>query len=274
MLREAPDHASFTDVDYICIAADLLAEMMSELESLNAANRGHAVAMAAVANDVRQKLRKLLRTVEQLTSTQDPIRGAELSKRAKALILALATEMEESAAFPERDYRQFSPSPYCFEICSLLGQLKIDWQPVAAGKQLKLDVSVVDCLVQSDQRLLAVILNNLVGNAVTHTARGGVTLASIVAGSSLILMICDTGPGISDEDLRRSFNFSSSYGQLNGDLGLRLSIAREIAKMLGHEFDISTGMNFGTCIRLHVPLAVGQEYNLSTQGPPQAWASL
>jgi signal transduction histidine kinase len=36
---------------------------------------------------------------------------------------------------------------------------------------------------------------------------------------------------------------------------LGLSIARKTAELLGHEFNITTGLNRGTCIRLHVPLA-------------------
>ena len=256
MFADAPGNAAATDIDYICVAADLLSEIMSELESLKATNRRCALAMATAGQELRQKLHALLRTVEQLNSTRHHARGSELSQRAKALIQRLAAGLEELALLAEQDHRQASPSLYCFEISSLLAQITSDWEVHATAKQLKFSFSVVECLVKSDQRLLAVILDNIVGNAVTHTVRGGVTVAPIISGPSLILMVSDTGPGISAEDIRRSFNFSSRYGLLNEGTGLGLSIARKTAEVLGHEFDISTGMNFGTCVRLHVPLVL------------------
>ena len=256
MFADAPGSAAATDIDYICVAADLLSEMMSELESLKATNRRCALAMATAGHDLRQKLHTLLGTVDQLNSNHDPVRGSELTQSAKALIQRLAAGLEELALLAEQDHRQATPAPYCFEISPLLGQIKSDWEAHAAAKQLKFNFSVVECLVRSDQRLLAVILNNIVGNAITHTVRGGVTVAPIIAGPSVILTVSDTGPGISDEDIRRSYNFSSRYGLLNEGMGLGLSIARKTAEVLGHEFDISTGLNFGTCVRLHVPLVL------------------
>jgi two-component system, sensor histidine kinase len=109
--------------------------------------------------------------------------------------------------------------------------------------------------VESDPHLLGVIMNNVVGNAVRHTAEGAVTVASTVQGPFVILSVSDTGPGISQEDLRRSFSFSSRLGGLGKGMGLGLSIARKSAEVLGHEFEVSTAPSCGTCIRLHVPLA-------------------
>jgi two-component system sensor histidine kinase ChiS len=109
--------------------------------------------------------------------------------------------------------------------------------------------------VESNRRLLAVIMNNVVGNAVRHTTQGEVTVASAIRGKHLILAVSDTGPGISEEDLRRSFSLCSRIGGLNGGMGLGLSIARKTAEILGHEFEVLTSLNAGTCVRLYIPLA-------------------
>jgi signal transduction histidine kinase len=251
----------FTDVDYICVATDLLTKMMSELHSLQVNNRRLTLAMATAGHDLRQRLHALLGTVELLTSTQDAVRNAALSRRAKSLIFRLAQELEQLAYQAERDHRQTAPPSHCFVISTLLAEIKSDWQSVAAGKHLEFNVVDADFLVESDRRLLAVILNNLVGNAVKHTIQGGVLVTSMVEREFLVLSVSDTGPGISDEDMRRSYNFTSRCASLNEGMGLGLSIARRTAELLGHKFDVSTGSNIGTCVRLYVPLAAHRAYN-------------
>jgi two-component system, sensor histidine kinase len=250
-----------TDIDYICVATDLLSKMMSELQSLELNNRRLTLTMASAGHDLRQRLHILLGTVELLTSTEDEVRCAELGQRAKSLIFRLAGELEQLAFQAERDGRRAGSSAHCFAISKLLGDIKNDWESEAAAKCLRFSVDQADCVVESDERLLAVIMNNVVGNAVKHTALGGVTVASAIEGPSLIVAVSDTGPGISDEDLRRSFSLSSRMGGLNEGMGLGLSIARKTAEILGHEFEVSTGMHGGTCVRLHVPVAAHRKYD-------------
>lgn len=245
----------FADADYICVATDLLSKMMSERESLEVVNRRITLAMAAAGHDLRQRLHILWGTVELLTSTKDEVRSAELNQRAKSLIFRLAGELEQLALQAERENCPCIPSPQRFVISSLLGQVKNDWEPEAAGKFLRFSIDQADYLVESDPHLLSVIMNNIVGNAVKHTAEGAVTVASAVEGRFVILSVSDTGPGISQEDLRRSSSFCSRPGGLNAGMGLGLSIARKSAAALGHEFEVSSSPGGGTCIRLCVPLA-------------------
>jgi two-component system, sensor histidine kinase len=252
MLVQAPQ---LPDTDYICIAADLLTEMISELQSLKLNSRRLTLAMATAGHDLRQRLHALFGTVELLASSQDSVRRAELCQRAKSLILRLATELEQLAVQAELDCGHAAPSTHCFVVGSVLQQIKSDWESEATAKHLEFSVTQVDCLVKSDQRLLAVIMHNVVGNAVRHTNQGAVTVSSSIEGRFVMLAVSDTGPGISNDDLHRSFSFSPRVGGLNEGMRLGLSIARKTAEMLGHEFNITTTLNSGTCIRLFVPLA-------------------
>jgi hypothetical protein len=49
MLGQAPQ---VTNIDYICVAADLLTKMMSELQSLQVNNRRLTLAMATAGHDL------------------------------------------------------------------------------------------------------------------------------------------------------------------------------------------------------------------------------
>jgi signal transduction histidine kinase len=255
MSLHALSSRQFTDADYVCVAAHVLAKMMSEHESLEVSNQRITLAMAAAGHDLRQRLHMLLGTVEILASAEDELRKTQLRQRAKSLIFRLAGELEQLALQAQCEHNRASPSPQCVLISTVLGRLIDDWGSAAAAKHLRFRVDQADLTVESDPHLLAVILNNVVGNAITHTAEGGVTVAHTIEGPLLVIAVSDTGPGISEEHLRRSFSLSCRLGRLNEGMGLGLSIARKSAEMLGHEFEVSTVLTGGTCVRLYVPLA-------------------
>ena len=246
---------SFTEVDYICVATNLLTTMMSELRTLQVNNHRLTLAMATTGHDLRGRLQTLMGMVDLLSASRDTIRSAELCRRAKLLIYRFAQELEHLAYQAEKPPEHAAPSTYSFLISTLLAKVRNDWQLIAEQKHLAFNVVETDCLVESDQRLLAVILDNVVGNAVRHTPQGGVLVATRVEQQLLVLTISDTGPGISVEDLHRSHTFNVRSGGLHQGMGLGLSIARKTAELLGHRFDVTTGAHLGTCIRLYVPLA-------------------
>jgi signal transduction histidine kinase len=255
MPTRAANNQPVFEPDFVCVASDLLSKMSYKLQSLEANNQRLKLAMTTAGHDLRQRLHLLLGTVELLTSTPERSRSLELSQRAKSVIFRLAGELEHLAEQAERADNRDAPAAHEFAISSVMEQTKVDWESQAAAKNLKFLVAHQNCLVESDQRLLTVIMNNLVGNAVRHTVRGGVTVSSAIEGQCLIISVLDTGPGISDEDIRRSFAFSSRLRGFHEGLGLGLSIARKTAEILGHEFAVSTGRKGGTCVRLYVPLA-------------------
>jgi signal transduction histidine kinase len=247
--------SQFTQIDYICVAAGLLENMMSEFDALKINNQRLTLAMASAGHDLRNRLHTLLGTVEMLTTAHDAVRTAQLSQRARSLIFRLAQELEELARQAEKDYPYSAPVTHRFAISSLLGQVKTEWECEAQSKQLRFSVAQPDCLVQSDKRLLTTIMDNVVGNAIRYTSQGRVSVESTIEGQFLILAVTDTGPGISQDDLHRSLRFSSRSGGEKEGMGLGLCIARKSAELLGHAFDVTTAPNCGTCVRLHLPLA-------------------
>jgi signal transduction histidine kinase len=245
----------FTEVDYVCVSTNLMTKMMSELQSLRVHNQWLTLGLATAGHDLRGRLQTLMGTIELLSVSRDALRTADLSRRAKSMILRLAQELEQLAYQAEKPAEHAVPSTYSFLLSSLLAKLRNDWQPIAERKYLAFNVVETDCIVESDQRLLGVILDNVVGNAVRHTLQGGVLVATQIEQELLVLTVSDTGPGISAQDLQRSHSFNARCGGLDQGMGLGLCIARKTAELLGHRFDVSTGAHLGTCIRLYVPLA-------------------
>jgi signal transduction histidine kinase len=243
------------EIDYICIAADLLQRMMSELKCLETNNSRLTLAMASAGHDLRQRLHALLRTVDLLTSADDATVAADLNTKAKALIHRLAGELEQLVFHAGRDHRVPAPPKHCFDISLVLNQIERDWLDEAAAKRLHFEVAPTEAVVESDRSLLGAIMNNIVGNAVRYTACGEVRLDSTIEDQYLVLAVKDTGPGIPDAELRLSYGGSPGMRELSAGLGQGLSIARRAAEALGHNLAVVTAPDRGTCVRLYVPLA-------------------
>jgi signal transduction histidine kinase len=215
------------------------------------------LAMAIAGHDLRQRLHSLLGTIELLKLSEDSDRTAKLNRRAKSLIHRLADELGRLAFGTRHDPATSCPPAACrFSIASLSEQLRTDWEDEAIAKQLRFSIDSGDYPVESDPRLLASIMDNLVGNAVKHTNHGGIIVALTNEGRHVIWSVTDTGPGISEHALRSSLGVAPRSDASNAGMGLGLSIARKTADLLGHPLVIDTAPNRGTSIRIELPLAI------------------
>jgi hypothetical protein len=86
-----------SEIVYICIAADLLRQMMTELQRAELDNSSLAPTIAAARHDIRQRLDLLLATIESLVAAENQTRATDLGRRAKLMIYRLAGEIEQLA---------------------------------------------------------------------------------------------------------------------------------------------------------------------------------
>ncbi len=94
--------------------------------------------------------------------------------------------------------------------------------------------------------MLRTVLNNLVRNAIHHTAEGEIKLVIRPAGFE----ICDTGPGISPSDKQSIFKpfYRGESGSRNGlGLGLGLSLVHRICQREQWSITVSDNIPVGCC---------------------------
>ncbi|MEV6240584.1 ATP-binding protein [Lentzea sp. NPDC051838] len=107
-----------------------------------------------------------------------------------------------------------------------------------------------------DPRRLDVIVANLVGNALRHGAPP-VTVTLYVEGSSLVIMVADSGPGLPDKVLphvfARFYKADSARGRSEGS-GLGLAIAWENARLHGGTLTAANRPGGGALFTLKLPL--------------------
>ncbi|MBL8558654.1 MAG: hybrid sensor histidine kinase/response regulator [Hyphomonadaceae bacterium] len=107
--------------------------------------------------------------------------------------------------------------------------------------------------VRTDPVLLGQILSNLVANAVLHGGGARVTAQEI--GQFAEIVIADDGPGIPEDEHGRIFEEFERLDKRGGGLGLGLTIARHLARLLDISLELDSAPGDGTRFTLRVPLA-------------------
>jgi signal transduction histidine kinase len=112
-------------------------------------------------------------------------------------------------------------------------------EPLAGEKRITLQAEIPRGLPPGwgDERRIAQVLVNLVGNAIKFTDAGEVSIRALTSDESLLVAVRDTGSGISEADQERIFDefqqADSSSSRRKGGTGLGLSIAKRIIEMHG-----------------------------------------
>lgn len=155
----------------------------------------------------------------------------------------------------------FSLLPEPFEIEPLIEQCcdMVRLKAEETNIDVQRDVSTDLVEVVADKRALKQILINLVSNAVKFTpANGRVRISARPEGTSLALVIEDTGIGIRSSDLARIgdpfFQAQSAYDRTYEGTGLGLSVVRGLVGLHGGEITVESSPDDGTRITVKLPL--------------------
>ncbi len=138
-------------------------------------------------------------------------------------------------------------------------------ESLAAEKRLALKVSVPPDLppAKGDERRLAQVLLNLVGNAIKFTEEGEVRVQAAVSDGGFVVSVADTGLGIAEADQQKIFEeFQQADGsstRKKGGTGLGLSIAKRIIELHGGRLWVESKPGAGSTFRFTVPVRVERQ---------------
>ncbi len=133
-------------------------------------------------------------------------------------------------------------------------------EPLAGEKRIALRSEISPDLPSGwgDERRIAQVLLNLVGNAIKFTDAGEVSVRACVVDHSLLVAVKDTGSGISEADQGRIFDefqqADSSSIRRKGGTGLGLSIAKQIIEMHGGCIWVESTFGEGSTFSFTLPI--------------------
>jgi signal transduction histidine kinase len=145
------------------------------------------------------------------------------------------------------------------DLAEILSEAAENACPAASAKNISLHVSADPAPeVLADRPQILRVADNLVANAVKFTPEGGsVHLAARREGTTAILEVADTGPGIAPADQPELFNRfyrgQNAIAQAIPGSGLGLAISRVIAEAHGGEIQLESSPGAGSTFRLALP---------------------
>src|SRR5262249_26377310 len=179
-----------------------VAERTRELEFANTAKSRF---LAVASHDLRHPLHALGLFVAQL---RIPLKSSERTKmieRAYAAVREMTEMFNSLLDISKLDAGTLAPKITDFPIARLLQKVETTFDQAARENGLRLRVIRSGAWVRSDAMLLERILLNLVSNAVRYTSHGGIIVGCRRRGDMLRVEVCDSGPGIPENQKQNIF---------------------------------------------------------------------
>jgi predicted ATPase/signal transduction histidine kinase len=241
---------------------DALAEVQrlkADLEAENTYLRRDLI--ANVSHDLRTPLVSMRGYLEVLAT-----RGESLDAEQRRQYLGIAVRQSERLAslvdelfeLAKLDFKGMAPSREPFAFAELAADVVQKFRLAADERGVALELVAPRLpFVDADIGLMERVLENLIGNALQHTPRGGrVEVALGADDTALHARVSDTGNGIAAADLPflfdRFYRGSNSAGP-NG-AGLGLAIAKRILELHGGEIRADSDGRSGSCFSFVLPL--------------------
>jgi len=157
------------------------------------------------------------------------------------------------------------------DLKTLLSEGIRDVRGLADDKNIDIQIALPSKLepIRGDRDKLAVVVNNLLGNAIKYTsANGNVVVGCQVTSESAVITVKDNGIGISPTDQTRVFEkFQRGTGpdvQKESGTGIGLFTAREIVRRHGGDIELISELKKGSTFLVRLPLTESRTHSLSS----------
>jgi two-component system sensor histidine kinase QseC len=209
------------------------------------------------AHELRTPLAALRMQLQVAQRTQDEgekqaavakaLRGAERMTHLVGQLLALA-RLENANATGSADV---------FDLSALTEDALRELAPAAADKPCRLEHDIgPELMIHGNPDLVAVLIRNLLDNALRYSATGGrIEVRLMHVAGSIVLRVADDGSGVAVENREKlGSRFQRFSSQAVEGVGLGLSIVRRVAELHGASVAFSDGLDGrGLCVEVRFP---------------------
>lgn len=146
------------------------------------------------------------------------------------------------------------------EINEIISDIVEEFKTIADSKEIKIDFKTEDkIIVKADQTLITRLFINLIENAMKYTGENGkISINTGQDGKNAIVIIEDTGIGISEKDIPYIFDrfYQAESSRSGSGSGLGLSIVKWIINIHKGSVDVESNINKGTTFIIKLPTAI------------------
>jgi signal transduction histidine kinase len=217
--------------------------------------------MHLVSHELRTPLSALVLQLERLRRDEGSLddRQRQVVERMRVSTARLVDLVESLLRFDQIQSGRLAARPEPFDLGRLAAEVTDEVRPQAEGKGLALEVAAPPDLppLDSDPRLVRLVLVNLLGNAIKFTERGGVSVSVAAVPGAQRVLVRDTGRGIAPADLARIFEPFEQLETLarkhTPGVGLGLTLVRELVQALGGTVQVESAPGRGTDFTVSFP---------------------
>ncbi len=156
------------------------------------------------------------------------------------------------------------------DVADFLHETAARWDDIAKTQGARIEVSAPSSgRMEADPALLRRVVDNLLDNALRHTANGtSVTLHGYPGSGGWNVEVADHGPGVAprqrDKLFTRFGRADSARSRDGGGAGLGLALSAAIARAHGGSLELVESGSPGAVFKLIVPNTGGEDFPRST----------
>ena len=248
--RRADDLAPLPTAGLPAELRPLVDEMNGLLGRLAAAWAALTHFTADAAHELRSPLAALRLQVQSVQRAPDEAARQLAGERLLGGIDRATRLVEQLLALARQEGAERATPPVPVDLAALARSAVADAAGEAARRGIALALDAPDeATAQGQPDALAVLLRNLVDNALRYTPEGGqvrVSVQSAGSGTGAALLVEDSGPGIPPEDRQRVLDrFYRAPGAAGHGSGLGLAIVNAIARQHEAALQLDASPSFG-----------------------------
>ncbi len=214
----------------------LLNRQNTDLEQLN---RTQNKLMSIISHDLKAPLSAFYSITNSLKNKYTLLSQDEISNfftRMLSSAVSLKLQLENMLNWSINQSRSIKPNKIKINLHILVCKIVVILQEFAAEKEITIQNKIDENLeFETDDKLLGIVLNNLISNAVKFSkAKGEIIITGSKKSDSIRIFVKDFGVGISELDLQNLFINNGDVSKKQGsDTGLGLTVSKDIVEKLG-----------------------------------------
>lgn len=254
-LERVPE-AGPTEIRTVAAAFNHMGARLVELEE------SRRTLLNGIVHELGRPLGAIKAAAQTIRKNPDPALAVDLAGGIDDQIEQLRLQVEDLALLSELEYQGLRMNFGPVDVGELVEQ-QCHHAAVNArdrGIAFTWNASPTLPLITGDSKRIALIVDNLIHNALKYTPTGASVHVEAAAGENahgVVIAVRDTGPGIANAEQERIFQLfyrSPAQQRRHQGMGIGLALARQLAEAHGGTLTVASEEGQGATFTLHLPI--------------------